>query len=244
MSHQLTLDSVAKPFERTATLSTTELYDELVANGVVTRAELETLEPVGKINQKISKVKRKIRLLIMDLKQKGVIEAAGDRGVWRRAVNDAETDKSLFVAPKDLTVIAYSTDLGVALWGDNRQLTEKIEVPIQLCLTSPPYPLSSPRKYGNPTIKHYINFILEALEPVTRKLADGGSIVLNVSNDIFEPGSPARSTYLERMTIAIEDELGLKLMDRLVWRTNKPPAPTFWACRSSHPFHLKTSYEP
>ena len=67
-------------------------------------------------------------------------------------------------------------------------------------------------------------------------------MALSLSNDIFEQGSPARSLYLERLTIALEDRLGLRLMDRLIWKSNKPPGPYQWA--SKERMQLNTAYEP
>ena len=79
-----------------------------------------------------------------------------------------------------------------------------------LLITSPPYPLKTPRAYGNEIdSKAYITFIVESLEPLVAKLCKGGNIVLNLSQDIFETNSPARSDYLERLVITLKDELGL-----------------------------------
>lgn len=104
--------------------------------------------------------------------------------------------------------------------------------------------MQNPRRYDTKrTESDYITFILSVLEPITRQLAEGGSVVLNLSNDVFKKGSPSRSTYLERLTLALEDELGLQLMDRIAWSNpNKPPSPTLWACR--RPTQLKSGYEP
>jgi site-specific DNA-methyltransferase (cytosine-N4-specific) len=77
----------------------------------------------------------------------------------------------------------------------------------------------------------WVDFITEALEPIVKNLVPGGSVVLNISNDIFEPKRPSRSLYVERMVIALHDRLGLSLMDRWPWvNLSKPPSPTHWAC--------------
>lgn len=71
-----------------------------------------------------------------------------------------------------------------------------------------------------------------SIEPLVRSLAPGGSVVLNLTNDAFVTGSPARSTYLERLVIAMEDRLSLHLMDRLVWSNpSKAPGPIQWASK-------------
>lgn len=62
-------------------------------------------------------------------------------------------------------------------------------------------------------------------------LVPGGSIVLNIGNDVFLERSPARSMYAERLLLALHDRLGLHLMDRVPWvNYSKPPGPTWWAC--------------
>ena len=66
---------------------------------------------------------------------------------------------------------------------------------------------------------------------------------LNISNDIFEAQSPARSTYRERLVIALEDRLGLHKMDELIWENpSKPPGPLQWASLSRQ--QLNTAWEP
>lgn len=247
MAEQLTLEAVAKQYEGVSSLSNSELYQRLVDAGIIEKDELERLEEIGKSKQKTSPIKRSIRWLQQSLKQQGVLKQSGERGTWELAVTDTEAD-SMFVAPSDLAVVAYSSELGMVVWGDSRQVfsNHPSDTPIQLCFTSPPYPLQNPRRYdAKRTTKAYIEFILSVLEPICAKLADGGNIALNLSNDIFVSQSPARNTYLERLTIALEDELGLQLMDRIIWHNpNKLPGPTQWACNPAKPYHLKVGYEP
>nr|WP_245180422.1 DNA methyltransferase [Cupriavidus sp. LEh25] len=88
-----------------------------------------------------------------------------------------------------------------------------------------------------------MSILCEALEPIVAGLVPGGSIVLNVSNDIVEPRSPARSLYIERLTLALHDRLGLSLMGRVPWvNYSKPPGPTRWACVDR--VQLASAYEP
>ena len=55
-------------------------------------------------------------------------------------------------------------------------------------------------------MKEYIDFVCETIEPVCRHLAPGASIIINLTNDAHVRGSPARSTYLERLVLALEDQ--------------------------------------
>lgn len=87
-----------------------------------------------------------------------------------------------------------------------------------------------PRAYGNPSIDDYLDFICSTLEPIVKNLAPGGSVVLQVG-DVFVPGSPAKSTYIEELTIALPRRLGLSFMNRITWESNKPPGPIQWASK-------------
>lgn len=218
-----------------------ELY-ALVAKSAGIEAELlEARVPIGIDGALRSLVKRKIRWYQQTLKQLGVIERVeGPRGTWRLA---EKAEKGLHRTISGVKLVAFSTDLGVAIWGRNQDVFGELNAPIALCVTSPPYPLRQARAYGNPDEKAYVDFICESLEPIVANLVAGGSIVLNFSNDIFERKSPARSLYLERVILALHDRLGLSLMDRIPWvNLSKPPAPTHWACVK--PLQLTTAYEP
>lgn len=183
--------------------------------------------------------KRRLRWLQQDLKAFGLIHRVG-RGVWEATPKGRAL---LTPAAPKVVMLAFSTKLGVALWASSQDVLSALNEPIHLCLTSPPYCLAQPRAYGNPTEQDYVDFICEAMEPVVDHLAPGGSIALNISNDIYLPQSPAKSLYLERLTLAMHDRLGLHLMDRLVWENrSKPPGPVQWASKTRQ--QLCTSYEP
>ena len=140
-------------------------------------------------------------------------------------------------------MLAFSTDLGIAIWARNESVFQNLNEPIHLCVTSPPYPLRNARAYGNVDELMYVDFICKALEPIVKGLVPGGHIVLNVSNDIFESKMPSRSLYLERLVLALRDRMGLYLMDRIPWiNYSKPPGPTHWACVNR--VQLSSAYEP
>lgn len=221
-------------------LSNAQLYEQVISATGQSPASFHQKSPVGVAGAMHSTNKRKIRWYQQTLKSMGAItNVEGERGVWQLAEPQG---KELHRAIDGVKLVAFSTDLGIAIWGSNVQICSNLCEPIALCITSPPYPLRVARKYGNPDVRQYVEFILRALEPVVRTLLPGGSIVLNLSNDIFEPGSPARSMYLERLGLAIHDELGLHLMDRIPWvNKSKPPGPTWWACVNE--VQLSATYE-
>ncbi|MBU6264007.1 MAG: hypothetical protein KGM39_04440, partial [Actinomycetales bacterium] len=177
----------------------------------------------------------------LSLKAMGVLEPTGKRGEWRLSAD--HTDK-LPKIQNGKVLLAFATDLGVALWGScidvfGRGLDGDS---ISLCLTSPPYPLAVPRAYGNPAESEYVDWLCTALEPIAKHLKPGGSICLNVSNDIFLSQSPARSLYRERLVLALHDRLGLYKMDELIWSSNKAPGPVRYASITRQ--HLNVAYEP
>src|SRR5690606_32713547 len=115
---------------------------------------------------------------------------------------------------------------------------------ISAIITSPPYPLQTPRAYGNVVDERaYVDWIVRALEPAVSKLIPGGSLALNVGQDIFNPGSPARSLYRERLVLALHERLGLYKLDEIPWvNKSRPPSPTIWACRER--MQLVATWEP
>lgn len=220
-------------------LDNAALYGKVADRAGIDPEYLNKRVPVGKDRQEHSLLKRKIRWHQQTIKHMGLIERVdGERGLWK--LTDAG-EKSLLRAKPQVAMLAFSTDLGIAIWGSCERIFSHLDVPIALVITSPPYPLRKPRAYGNPPENEYVDFICRAMEPVVANLAPGGSICINVSNDIFEQGSPARSLYLERMVIALNDRLGLKLMD--VWHNpSKPPGPIQWA--SKQRVQLNVAWEP
>jgi site-specific DNA-methyltransferase (cytosine-N4-specific) len=186
---------------------------------------------------------RTVRWVQQTLKTRGLIERdATERGVWRLT---PKGKLRLNHVGANQVLVAFHTRLGLALLADCRTGMLAIDEPISLCLTSPPYPLSKEwgRGYGSPRLNEYVDFVCEALEPIVHKLAPGGSVAMNISNDVFEPGRPSRSLYVEYLTIALNQRLGLSLMDRVIWRNpTKPPGPCAWS--SLKRIQLNVGYEP
>jgi len=222
-------------------LDNSALYNIVAAKCGISTEKLSEKTAIGKAGAERSLIKRSIRWHQQTLKHMGLLEKVpAQRGLWQLT---KEGKRKLHRAAPGVTLLAFSTDLGIAIWGDCRQVFSSLDVPIHLVITSPPYPLRQPRAYGNPKESEYVDFICSALEPVVAKLADGASVCLNISNDIFEQGSPARSLYVERLVIALNDRLGLSLMDRLIWHNpSKPPGPVLWA--SIKRVQLNVAYEP
>lgn len=216
------------------------LYRRVGKKADIPTSTMTARTEIGKSRQKHSVMMRKIRWYQQDLKRLGVLERVG-RGAWKLT---KEGKQLLHQATPQFAMLGYSTDLGVCIWGTAENVFGNLDRPITLGMSSIPYPLKKPRAYGNPrNEREYVDFACRIIEPVVRNMAPGASLVLNLSNDIFEDGSPARSLYLERLVIALHDELGLKLMDRWIWQNpSKPPGPIQWA--SKERVHLNVAWEP
>ena len=242
MREQLELFSqVAAAYaESKGALDNSTLYDVVAARVGMQSAEMNARAPIGVAGTLRSPMKRKIRWFQQTLKRLKVIERVdGARGIWKLTDH---AGKDLHKAASGVKLVAFHTDLGVAIWSRHQDVFPDLGEPISLCISSPTYPLRKARAYGNHE-GEYVDFICASLEPIVRHLVPGASVVLNVSNDIFEPKSPARSLYIERLILALHDRLGLALMDRLPWiNYSKPPGPTNWACVNR--VQLTTAYEP
>lgn len=221
--------------------SNDDLYCALEAAGHVSAADLAAKVPVGKASVGYSLAKRRIRWWQQHLKAKGIIERVpSERGTWRLAERDSN---DLTKAPPKVVMLGFSTELGVALWGSCFDAFDSLSDSIAVCITSPPYPLAKPRAYGNPTEQQWVDFVCRSLEPIVKRLLPGGSVAVNLSNDIFEPGLPSRSLYRERFVIAMCDRFGLRKMDDMPWvNDSKAPGPYQWASRKR--MQLNTGYEP
>ncbi|EAZ97475.1 site-specific DNA-methyltransferase [Marinobacter sp. ELB17] len=238
---QLSLfEHVQKAFgEASDVISNKQLYTAVARSAGLAEHELNNTTAIGQAGEQRSVIKRQIRWHQQTLKHSGLIQQAG-RGRWTLTKTGKVTLKK--IQPRS-TMVAFSTELGVALWSLNDDVLNALNAPITLVLTSPPYPLQTARAYGNPNLNQYIDFVVESLRPIAKHLEPGGSICLNLSNDIFEPGIPARSLYRERLVIALADELKLWKMDELIWHNPcKPPGPIAWASKKRN--QLNVAWEP
>lgn len=222
-------------------LGNASLYQAVARSAGLPAEALVTRAPVGKAGRHHNLATRAIRWHQQTLKRMGVIERdPAQRGAWRLAVRNK---KGLHEATATTRLVAFSTRLGVAIWGRCETALAGLDQPVTLAVCSPPYPLRVSRAYGGPTGEdEYIDFITRALEPVVAHLAPGGSLCINLSNDCFEPGLPSRSFYRERLLLALRDRFGLRKLDTIIWfNPSKAPGPVQWA--SKQRVQLNVGYE-
>ena len=247
-------NDVLSAYAEASVLSNPQLYAQLSARSSVAAAAFGRRAPIGACGALHSPLKRQVRWYQQTLKALGLLEkvekvekASSARGHWRLTAQGerriGQARPALTPAPGAAALLGFSTRLGVALWSRAEAAFPLLGEPIHLCLSSLPYPLAVPRDYGNPKESEYVDWVCTLLEPIVAQLAHGASVVLNVGNDVFMKGSPARSIYKERMVIALHDRLGLQMMDTLIWENpSRPPGPVRYASVSRQ--QLNAAYEP
>jgi len=237
-----TLDAVLAVYSEAGgeEVSNQQLYEEVGRRVRATEA-IEQKAPVGKARAPRSLATRKIRWHQQTCRAMGLLERVpGKRGAWRYTGSDVEKRGE---AVPGRVLIAFSTDLGIAIWAHWEDVLHRLDTTISLVVTSPPYLLATPRAYGGIRDEAaYIDFITRAIEPVVANLAPGGSIALNLGNACFEPGRPSRRLYQHKLILKLCSEFGLELMDNIIWfNTSAPPSPMQWASRTRQ--QLNASYE-
>lgn len=222
-------------------LTNKELYHIVASRAGIPDEVLEQTAPVGRAAAQRSLTKRSIRWHQQSLRSLGLVERVdGKRGIWELT---AAGKSKLRKVKDDIAVLGFSTDLGIAIWGNATRVFERWDEPVFLCLTSPPYPIQTARAYGGPTEAEYNDFISRILEPIVRNLVPGGNILINVGQDVFQKGSPARSLYIEKLVIALCERFSLSLMDRLIWNNpNKAPGPIAWASKERMQLNVAFEY--
>jgi site-specific DNA-methyltransferase (cytosine-N4-specific) len=228
--------------DQAGSLSNEALYRQLGERAGLPEDAWKERIDLGPDQRGHSVLKRRVRWWQQSLRHLGLLERdmQRGRGHWRLTPQGM---RKLTPAAPGRVLLGFSTDLGVALWGDARGTFSRLDEPIALCLSSLPYPLAQPRAYGNPSSAEYVDWVIRLLEPIIKSLLPGGSICLNLGEDVFEPGSPARSDYVERTVIALRDRLGLWKMAHTPWHNpTKAPGPIRWASITRQ--HLNVAWEP
>ncbi|EGR0686947.1 hypothetical protein NRI58_003355 [Vibrio parahaemolyticus] len=223
-------------FEGDGKLAQKDLYSK-VANKLSINPQ-EQYGAVGK-QKSVNLFYRAVRWVQQSLKARKLLTNV-DKGVWELCGTAKE---KLHTIKEAKSVVAMSTSLGLMICSKSESVlgNDIIEEDIDLVLTSPPYILQQSRNYGGTSqTKEWVGFIMNIINKISPRLADGASICLNVGQDSFHKGMPARQTHIERLIIEMEDA-GFWLVDRLIWQSNKAPTPYAWT--SLNRYMLKASFE-
>jgi DNA modification methylase len=134
---------------------------------------------------------------------------------------------------KERDGIAYSTKLGNAYQYKIESFIESetyknLVGKVDLIVTSPPFPLVSPKRYGNTTGDVYKEWIASLAEPLANLLTPTGSIVLEIGN-AWEQGEPIMSTVPLETLIEFGNAGGLRICQQFICNnTARLPSPAAW----------------
>jgi site-specific DNA-methyltransferase (cytosine-N4-specific) len=199
------------------------IYDTVAEKIGLSDDERQSRVAIGA--QTYNAFERSVRWAQQRAKRTGLLRPADGRD-W---VLTEKGRGSLRYAKPGLILTVFETEYGEALFGRSEEAVGLIDDgALNLIFTSPPYPLLLKKAYGNQDERAYVDWFLRIAEQWPRKLANDGSVVLNLG-DAWRKGEPTLSLYQERLLIRLEDELGLKLCQRFAWNNpSKLPAPAEW----------------
>jgi site-specific DNA-methyltransferase (cytosine-N4-specific) len=107
-------------------------------------------------------------------------------------------------------------------------IASRLKGKVNLVFTSPPFPLASPKKYGNRIGVEYLEWIVSTVSGLIPLIAPDGSLVMEIGN-AWDKGSPTMSTLPLKTLIAIEERTGLNLCQQFIWENSaRLPGPATW----------------
>lgn len=127
----------------------------------------------------------------------------------------------------------YRTGKGVMTCGTAEQFLrspagKRIRGKVQLLFTSPPFPLTREKRYGNLKGEAYEDWLGSFALPFGDLLTHDGSIVIEMGNG-WERGSPTMSTTGIRALLKFMDQGSYHLCQQLIWHNKaKLPGPAQW----------------
>lgn len=181
----------------------------------------------------VSGWKRKVRYLQQTLKHMDLVRPGEERGRWH--VTEKGKRHLTMQAPGQMQV-AFVTSHGIALFGDGKDLAKMFPGEVELILTSPPYFLTKDRTYGGlgRSESEYVSNLVRMIESWLPLLTRTGSLVLNLGFNGSDPTTGQSSIAAERVLVALEDRLGLHLVQRLTWNNPSKPPSGYWTTRARH----------
>lgn len=145
----------------------------------------------------------------------------------------------------DAVSACYRTSRGTMLIGkieDSLGATPLAEVKgkVNLIFTSPPFPLTRKKRYGNKTGDEYLDWMRGLAPRLVEMLTPDGSIVIEVGN-AWEPGAPVMSTLPLRTLLAFQEAANLHLCQQVICHNPaRLPSPAMWV--TIERIRLKDSY--
>ena len=103
-----------------------------------------------------------------------------------------------------------------------------LEGKVQLVFTSPPFPLQTPKKYGNKVGDEYLNWLSDLAPRLTKLLTPNGSIVIELGN-VWEKGHPVMSTLPLRALLKFQEAGDLYVNQQFICHNPaRLPSPIEW----------------
>jgi DNA modification methylase len=105
---------------------------------------------------------------------------------------------------------------------------QELKGTVDLILTSPPYPLVSPKAYGNRVGEDYKSWLSDIMTELKLLLKPKGSLVVEIGN-AWDKGQPTMSTLPLETLIQIKEQSNLNVCQQFIWNNpNKLPGPATW----------------
>lgn len=105
---------------------------------------------------------------------------------------------------------------------------QELKGTVDLILTSPPYPLVSPKAYGNRVGEDYKFWLADIMTELKSLLKPKGSLVVEIGN-AWDKGQPTMSTLPLETLIQIKEQSNLNVCQQFIWNNpNKLPGPATW----------------
>jgi len=132
------------------------------------------------------------------------------------------------------THCSFKTPNGAMYQGDSLKIIQekwfidKYKGKIDLVFTSPPFPLTREKSYGNLKSQKYVDWLSDYAKPLTNLLSPSGSIVLEIGNN-WEPNMPVMGTWTLEALLEFKKKGELFLCQQMIWHnTSKLPGPARW----------------
>ena len=151
--------------------------------------------------------------------------------IWNKGINIMLPTKPRNA--RKITIPLYKTKLGSMYCGYSEALLEDksfqdLEGSAQLILTSPPFPLSTKKKYGNKNDEEYIEWLSDFAKLFRNILRPDGSLVVEIGN-VWEPGKPTMSTTVLKALLAFLEKGNFHLCQEFIWYNSaRLPSPVEW----------------
>lgn len=132
-----------------------------------------------------------------------------------------------------LSTPVYSTKFGDMYQGQSEHILRSDSVKkhagkVQLVMTSPPFPLTTKKAYGNRTQDEYVEWFADFAPILRDMVTEDGSIVIEIGN-AWMPGRPVMSIHVLKAFLRFLEKGDLHLCQEFIWyNPARLPSPIQW----------------